>query len=433
MVRKTSAQQQDYSTLFGKIVLSKFDSMPEWARVCAFFISLLVMAYVTLHSLNAKYLVQGMVLEPNAKHTGNQAARGFDVRWAESYAGTDSKGHYVFALSPLEYAALLKNGDQTLQIWSPPGEGETQDQQLCQKAVSFDRLGNLFADYYIDGSCLATLQHGATDAIAFNRGLLPAVSAAVSSAAIPDYRILVRNLRFDQRWKRSDAAEMILFQGGEDYQLLNLPDNPYGKVSILPGGTFSFADGVYFPSKSLAGGRIRLSDNSGIFSYAEEWFNLPAGMEPGKPVPLNGDLGSQLTIVPLGRSIATVFRKSDDPHYYDALTQDLLKIGVLPVVSASPMGEDKGANTLFAGSEVLPSTVKSIVAAAVKDGIQLKRIAYPYSFKSTTDNSRIQLGWSKQCADAPAIPKEELDKLAGTADQQVQTFLQRFSNCLAHH
>jgi hypothetical protein len=111
MVRKTSAQQQDYSTLFGKIVLSKFDSMPEWARVCAFFISLLVMAYVTLHSLNAKYLVQGMVLEPNAKHTGNQAARGFDVRWAESYAGTDSKGHYVFALSPLEYAALLKNGD----------------------------------------------------------------------------------------------------------------------------------------------------------------------------------------------------------------------------------------------------------------------------------------------------------------------------------
>src|SRR6266446_7961332 len=102
-------ETKDYTTIFGKIVLTKFDGMPEWARVCAFFVSLFVITYVALHSLNAKYFVTGTVLEPSPTHPKTiRVARGYDVRWGDAYAGTNSKGHYVFVLSPTEYVSLLK-------------------------------------------------------------------------------------------------------------------------------------------------------------------------------------------------------------------------------------------------------------------------------------------------------------------------------------
>jgi hypothetical protein len=79
--------------VFGRLVLSKFDSMPEWARLCAFFVALFVLVIVSLHSVGAKYFVTGTVLEPSPAHPGfNQVARGYDVRsWAISMPARTAK------------------------------------------------------------------------------------------------------------------------------------------------------------------------------------------------------------------------------------------------------------------------------------------------------------------------------------------------------
>src|SRR5258708_5446678 len=131
--RRTMPEQKDYSTIFGKIVLSKFDNMPEWVRVCAFFVALSVLTYVTLHSMNAKYFVSGTVLEPSSTHAGsNHVVRGYDVRWGDNYAGTNGKGHYVIVLSPVEYFSLLKAGSHSLEIWKSGDKEDIEDQQICQ-------------------------------------------------------------------------------------------------------------------------------------------------------------------------------------------------------------------------------------------------------------------------------------------------------------
>jgi len=125
----------------------------------------------------------------------------------------------------------------------------------------------------------------------------------------------------------------------------------------------------------------------------------------------------------------TVYRKDGDADYYSRLVKDLLDAGVMPVSSASPMGSDKATNTLFVGASVQLSTVRSVVAAVVKNGVPLKRIAYPYKFASTPDTSRIQLAWSGQCVKAALIQPAELEKLARISDDQVQAFLARFNEC----
>lgn len=428
------AEQRDYSTIFGKIVLSKFDSMPEWARLCAFFVALFVLVYVFLHSLNAKYFVTGTVLAPSPTHPGsNQFARGYDVRWADNYAGTNSKGHFVFVLSPLEYASLYKSGNHSLQIWKPGDREDIQDEQICEKSVSFERLQGSFEDFHIDGKCSTSEQVAAPNPIRgempIQYSIVPTAYAAPSVARDTDYRILVRTLRFGPKWLRSDSAEIILFQNGENLPLLNLGGSLYGRVSILPGESFAFTDGVYLPSRSLAGGRVRLSDKGGLFSYIEEWFELPNNMELGRQYDLKGSLGSDLSLIPIGRSIITIYRKDADADYYPGLAHDLLSAAVMPIISASPAGSEKATNTLFVGATVPPSTVRSVVAAIVRNRVQLKRIAYPYKFASTSDTSRMQLGWSLQCEQAAAISQPELARLAEASDEEVQTFLERYKEC----
>src|SRR5258707_8066393 len=276
------AVKKDYTTIFGKIVLSKFDSMPEWARLCAFLVAIFVLVYVALHSLNAHYFVSGTVLEPSLNHPGsNQLARGYDVRWADNYAGTNSKGHYVFVLSPLEYFSLLKTGNHSLEIWRSGDKDDIEAQQICRKSVNFERLESRFEDYHIDPKCLVNEQSAAP--ILFpgempkEYSLVPTANASASATEDISYRILVRTLRVASKWSRSDSAEIILFQNDYNLQLLNLSGSPYGGVSILPGESFAFADGVYLPSTSLKGGRVRLSHKGGLFSgYIEEWFDLPS-------------------------------------------------------------------------------------------------------------------------------------------------------------
>jgi len=429
--------QKDYTTIFGRIVLSKFDSMPEWARLCAFFVALFVLTYVALHSLNAKYFVGGTVLEPSPNHPGsNQLARGYDVRWADNYAGTNSKGHYVFVLSPLEYFSLLKAGNHSLEIWKSGDKDDVEAQEICQKSINFERLASRFEDYHIDKKCLVNEQAVAPILPAeFPReySLVPTTYAALSSTPDADYRMLVRTLRVDSKWPRSDSAEIMLFQNGYNSPLLNLSGSLYGGVSILPGESFAFTDGVYLPARSLSGGRLRLSHKGGLFgSYIEEWFELPSRMEIGKQFSSTGSLGSDLNLIPIGPSTITVYRKDGDADYYPRLAQDLLSAGVLTLSSASPMGADKTTNTLYIGSTVGPSTVKSVVGAIVKNGLNLKRIAYPYKFVSTLDTFRMQLGWSRQCVDAALIPQSELARLMVTSDEQVQAFLARFNECKPH-
>jgi hypothetical protein len=430
------ADPKAYSTIFGKIVLSKFDSMPEWARLSAFFVALFVLVYVTLHSVNAKYFVTGTVLAPSPTHPGShQFVRGYDVRWSDNYAGTNSKGHFVFVLSPLEYLSLYKSGNHLLEIWKPGDKNDVQDQQICQKVVSFDRLQGSFEDFYIDGKC-STIAAATHDLIRPESprgyGMLRSAYAASSVGRGADYRILVRTVRFGAKWPRTDSAQIILFQGGEDLPLLNLSGSSYGSVLILPGESFAFTDGVYLPSRSLAGGRVRLSDKGGLggfFRYIEEWFELPNKMELGKQLDLVGSLGTDLSVIPVGPSIITVYRKDGEADYYPRLAQDLLGAGVTPTISASPAGADKTTNTLFVGATVPPATVRSVVAAIAKNGVQLKRIAYPYKFTYTSDTSIMQLGWSLQCERAAPISQTELTRLAGTSDAGLQTFLERYKEC----
>jgi len=243
------AKQKDYSSVFGKIVLSKFDSMPEWVRICSFFVALFVLAYIVLHSLNTKYFVTGTVLEPSPTHPGsNHVARGYDVRWADNYAGTNSKGHYVFVLSPLEYFSLLRAGNHSLEIWKSGDQEDIEDQQICQKSISFERLEGRFQDYHIDGKC--SIEQTAAPNLVPNESpikysVIPTAYAALSLTHT-DYRILVRTLRFDPRWPRSDSGEMILFQNGENLPLLNPDGGLYGGLSILPGESFAFTNGVLF-------------------------------------------------------------------------------------------------------------------------------------------------------------------------------------------
>jgi len=424
------ATPQNYSTLFGKIVLSKFDTMPEWARVCAFFVALIVLVYITLHSLNAKYFVTGTVLEPSpVSPDSNQAARGYDVRWDENYAGTNSKGHYVFVLSPGEYFSLLTSGKHPLQIWKPGDKQGVADLQTCAKTVTYNRQESMFDDYYLDASCHGSIEHAAPSESGFLSGLVPAVHAEAISPQSSNYRLLATTLRFGTQWPRSNSAAMELFQNGQDIQLLDLAGTNYGGIIILPGGSLAFPDGVNLPTPSLAGGRIRLSDKSGLFTFTQEWFNLPSNPPLGRKIPLKGDMGSELTVIPLGPSIATIFRKDGDAAYYAQLAQDLLSAGVLPMSSPSPMGPDKITNALFIGSAVPPSTVKSVVSAVVKNGVQLRGIAYPYKFKSTSDPARIQLGWAPQCVKVSAIKQEDFDRLAKTSNEQTIAFLQRFGDC----
>jgi len=151
---RESNSQQDYSSVFGRLILSKFDAMPEWVRVCTFLVSLAVVVYVTYHSLNSHYFVSGTVLEPSPAHKGsNQLARGYDVRWADNYAGTNSKGYYVFVLTPLEYFSLIGSGNHTLEIWKHGDQTDASDQQVCTKSVAFERMEDSFEDYYINGQC----------------------------------------------------------------------------------------------------------------------------------------------------------------------------------------------------------------------------------------------------------------------------------------
>jgi hypothetical protein len=362
----------------------------------------------------------------------NQAARGYDVRWAENYAGTNSKGHYVFVLSPFEYFSLLKAGKHSLQVWKPGDKQGVADLQTCAKTIEFHRQESMFEDYYLDAGCPNSIRRPATNEASFLSGLVETVHAAAIPIATTNYRLLVTTLRFGSQWPRSDSAEMHLFQYNQDIQLLTLAGTTYGGITTLPGGSFAFADGVYLPSVSLAGGRVRLSNKSGLFTFTQEWFNLPNNPQIGSRIVLNGDMGSELTVIPLGPSIATVYRKDGDSAYYAQLAQDLLHAGVLPMSSASPMGAEQITNTLFIGSAVPPSTVKSVVSAVAKNGVQLKRIAYPYQFTSTSDTSRIQLGWSRQCVNAPVIKRESIERLSGTDDQRITDFLRQYSDCLAH-
>jgi hypothetical protein len=236
-------------------------------------------------------------------------------------------------------------------------------------------------------------------------------------------------VRFGAKWSRTDSAQIILFQNGEDLPLLNLSGSTYGSVLVLPGESFAFTDGVYLPSRSLAGGRVRLSDKSGLFHYIEEWFELPNNMVLGQQVNLTGSLGSDLSLIPAGPNIITVYRKTGEADYYPKLAQGFLAAGVVPTISASPAGADKTTNTLFVGATVSPATVRSVVEAIAKNGVQLKRIAYPYKFTHTSDTSIMQLGWSLQCEGAAPIPQVELTRLAGTSDAEVQTFLERYKEC----
>ena len=438
MPRTTANKTDDYSSFFGKLVLAKFDSMPEWVRVCAFFISLLVLVYIALHSLNSRYFVTGTVLEPSPAHAGsNQVARGFDVRWADNYAGTNSKGHYVFVLTPMQYLGLMKSGNHSLEIWKSGDQTDIEDQQICSKTVPFERTTNEFDDYYIDGHCggenaaakLAIPSVPQSPVQSHDFELTEPVMAAVAANPSRSYRILARTVRFAVSWPRSDSGEMILFQNGSEFSLSNPSGDGYGGISVLPGGSFAFTDGVFLPANSLAGGRIRLSDKSNVFTYTEEWFDLPEPLQLGKPIAIQGSRGSQLTLVAINPSTITIFRKSGDEKYYGKLSQDLLAAGVLPASSTAPLGPDAETNTLFVGADVQPSTVKSVVAAIVKNGVSLKRIAYPYSFTSTSDTTRLQLGSSKACFKSAAIKPEALAPLAAATDDQVKLFLAKYAVC----
>jgi hypothetical protein len=311
---ETVAQQKDYSSVFGKLILSKFDSMPEWVRVCTFLVSLAVLVYVTCHSLNSRYFVSGTVLEPSPIHDGsNQLARGYDVRWADNYAGTNSKGYYVFVLTPTEYFSLVATGNHTLEIWKPGNKDDAADQQVCSKSIQFQRVEGSFDDYYINGQCQSPgqsqVQSQARQSVSepsllgWARGftLVPAVYAAQSRSAGGVYRLLVKTMRFDASWPRRNSAEMIFFQDGVELPLLNASGEPYGSISVLPGGHFAFAEGTYITTRSLQGGRIRLADRSGLFGYTEEWFDLPARIEMHKRIDIRGSMGSNLSLLPVDR------------------------------------------------------------------------------------------------------------------------------------
>jgi hypothetical protein len=125
----------------------------------------------------------------------------------------------------------------------------------------------------------------------------------------------------------------------------------------------------------------------------------------------------------------TIFRKSGDEAYYAKLAKDLLAAGVLPASSASPLGSDAETNTLFVGADVQPSTVKSVVRAILNNGVPLKRISYPYTFTSTSDTTRLQLGSSKVCNKAPIIKADELGRVANASDDQVQPLLAKYKAC----
>jgi hypothetical protein len=422
--------KENYNTIFGRIVLSKFDGMPEWVRICAFLTALLVIVYLALHSVNAEYFVGGTVLEPSPGHPGyKRAGRGYDVRWADKYAGTNSKGHFGFVLSPMEYFGLLKAGNQSLEIWKSGNEDDVEDQEICKKSVKFQRFESNFEDYYVDNKCALA---EAAQTTRPGTALVPTVYASEPSGAGASYHILVKTLQFAPQWARSDSAEIILFLGGEEWPLRNPDGKIYGAVSILPGESFAFRDGVYLPAKSLGGGRVRLSDRRGFLNYTEEWFDLPNILEIGKSSTVRGSLGSSLDVVPVGRSTITIFRKYGDAAYYSGLAENLLAIGVLPMSSASPLGAEKPINTLFVGPSVEPSTVKSVLAALTKNGVQLKRIAYPYTFESTADTSRIQLGWSAQCVHSALIPKANIADLAATPDSHFAEAVKKYIECKPH-
>lgn len=433
MPDQESDSAQSYSSVFGKVILSKFDSMPEWARIFTFFVALAVLVYLTIHSVNTQYFVTGTVLEPSPTRPGsNQAAHGYDVRWSDSFAGTNSKGQYVFVLTPVQYLSLLKDGSHTLEIWQPGDDKNIRDQQICTKPVTFERINGEFDDYYIDGHCQPPqqLRVAPPSFPSPDRpfSLIPAVLASAAPAAYP-YRLIVDTIRFSTGWPRSNSAQMTLFQNGAELPVLSLAGSGYGAVSVLPGSSFAFPGGTWLPSASLAGGRIRLSDKGEMFSYNEEWFVLPEPMQLGSRFTLRGARGSELSLVPLGPTNITLFRKYGDDAYFNRLSQDLLSAGVFPLSSASPLGPDAPTNTLFVGPAVPPYTVKAVVAAVAKNGVQLKRIAYPYVFNSTLDPTRIQLGSAMACQNSPAIKPQELATLASLPDTQVQPFLARYKDC----
>lgn len=117
--------------------------------------------------------------------------------------------------------------------------------------------------------------------------------------------MLVKTMHFDARWSRMNSAEMILFQDGLELPLLNANAEPYGGISILPGGHFAFAEGTYLKSHSLQGGRIRLAIKTGMFGYTEEWFDLPKVMEPARAIDIRGSMGSELSLLPVAGGKAT--------------------------------------------------------------------------------------------------------------------------------
>jgi hypothetical protein len=339
--------------------------MPEWVRVTCFLLAFITLIYLTFHSTNSKYLVSGTVLEPSPTHpASNQFARGYDVRWGENYAGINSKGQYVFALYPFDYARLLMDGKHSLQLWKPGEQGTPEYLQVCRKDVLFARADSSFEDYIVDSECTKGSASGGSQAQPKISSLVlldltPAVKAASIETSQFPYHLIVETIRFSSKWSRSDSAQMVLFQGGADLPVLDIAGNEYGRVAIFPGSSFAFAEGTFMPSGHLGFGKIRLSDKTGLFGYTEEWFEIPSSVQLATSFTLSGSMGSLLTLLPVGRSLITIYRKAGDEVFFNQLTRDLMKVGVLPISARSPLGEDVKTNTLYFGKDVPPSTVKA--------------------------------------------------------------------------
>ncbi len=420
--------KSSYETFFGKIVLGQMSKMPEWARVCVFLLSFLMMIYLAYHAVGSSWFVVGSVWEKSSSTPAKwQAAHGYDVRWNSIApgAGTSRSGQYTLVMSPEQYLAMAAAGKYRLEVLG----GVSGTEIVCAKDIQFSAITGQFEDYRIDEACNASQTSQVQGDRPWSDSLFPPVYAMAMVAPQTAFRVLATSLKADSSWSRSDNAQLTLFQNGAQFNLKAGPQVDYGSVPILPGSPFAFADGAYLPANFLNGGRIRLSVQGGLFNYTEEWFDLPQNWAVGSPADLRGSKGSTLSVIAVGQETLTIYRKYGDGAYFARLSQRVVQAGVFPEGAASPLGPETAISTLYVGRNVRPATVKAIVSAVIDNGVSLKRIAYPYAFTSTTDTMRLQLGASTSCNKQPEIDRADLAKLAALPDAQVQTFLLKFKDC----